>query len=190
MPDWAEIIERDGAAVWRTAYRLLGNRADADECFQEAFLAALEVARRQPVRDWGALLRHLASSRAIDRLRRRYRQKVAPTPVDFDFDAIPDAGPNPSRVAEDAEISEALRSAMAELPPRQAEVFCLHHLEDRSYREIARDLGISIVSVGVLLHRARRRLRQILETSQEVSRVAGRGPASVAGPADRIEEPR
>ena len=60
MPDWAEIIERDGGAVWRTAYRLLGNRADADECFQEVFLAALEVSRREPVRDWGALLRRLA----------------------------------------------------------------------------------------------------------------------------------
>ena len=62
-----------GAAVWRTAYRLLGNRADADECFQEAFLAALEVSRREPVRDWGALLRRLAAARALDRLRRRYR---------------------------------------------------------------------------------------------------------------------
>ena len=73
MPDWPEIIERDGASVWRTAYRLLGNRADADECFQEAFLAALEVSRREPVRDWGALLRRLAAARALDRLRRRYR---------------------------------------------------------------------------------------------------------------------
>lgn len=188
MPDWAEIIERDGASVWRTAYRLLGNRADADECFQEAFLAALEVARREPVRDWGALLRHLASSRAVDRLRRRYRQGNWSLPVDFD--ALPGAGPIPSRAAEAAEISEALRAALAELPLRQAEVFCLHHLEDRSYREIAQDLEISVVSVGVLLHRARRRLRQILETLQEVPRVAGRGPASVAGPADRIEEPR
>ena len=42
MPDRQEIVSRDGDAVWRTAYRYLGNRADADECFQEAFLAAWE----------------------------------------------------------------------------------------------------------------------------------------------------
>ena len=36
MPDWQELMNRDGKAVWQTAYRLLGNRADADECFQEA----------------------------------------------------------------------------------------------------------------------------------------------------------
>ena len=40
MPDWREILSRDGPAAWRTAYRLLGNRADADECFQEACMAA------------------------------------------------------------------------------------------------------------------------------------------------------
>ena len=44
MPDWNEILARDGPAVWRTAYRLVGNRADADECFQDVFLAALQVA--------------------------------------------------------------------------------------------------------------------------------------------------
>ncbi len=153
MPDWAEIIEREGGAVWRTAYRLLGDRADADECFQEAFLAALEVARRQPVRDWGALLRHLASSRAIDRLRRRYRRGTRPPVVDWE--ALPCPTPEPSRAAEDAELSESLRAALAALPSRQAEVFCLHYLEDLSYREVADHLGISIVSVGVLLHRAR-----------------------------------
>ena len=41
MPDWDEILTRDGPAVWRTAYRIVGNRADADECVQEAFLSAL-----------------------------------------------------------------------------------------------------------------------------------------------------
>ena len=40
MPDWQEILSQDGPSAWRTAYRLLGNRADADECFQEACLAA------------------------------------------------------------------------------------------------------------------------------------------------------
>jgi RNA polymerase sigma-70 factor (ECF subfamily) len=163
MPDWQEIIKRDGKAVWQTAYRLLGNRADADECFQEAFLAALEVSGREEVRHWRALLQRLVAVRAVDRLRRRYRhgtsQQVA------DWDALPGPAPMPSQAAEDSELAERLRTALACLPPNQAEVFCLHHLEDWSYQEIARHLAISVDSVGVLLHRARKRLRQLLAKS-------------------------
>ena len=43
MSDWQDILSRDGSAVWQTAYRYLGNRADTDECFQEAFLAAFAL---------------------------------------------------------------------------------------------------------------------------------------------------
>jgi len=67
MPDWDEILTRDGPAVWRTAYRIVGNRADADECVQEAFLHALEISRRKPVQHWCALLQRLAAARAVDR---------------------------------------------------------------------------------------------------------------------------
>jgi RNA polymerase sigma-70 factor (ECF subfamily) len=188
MSDWAEILERDGGAVWRMAYRLLGNRADADECFQEVFLAALEVSRREPVRDWGALLRRLAAARALDRLRRRYRQGRH-RPV-VDWDALPGPAPLPSQGVEDAELSDSLRAALAGLRPNQAEAFCLHHLDDWSYREIAEHLAISVDAVGVLLHRARKRLRELLESSDEAPRVAGRGPTDRPGPASLPEEPR
>ena len=69
MPDWQEILSRDGGAVWQTAYRYLGNRADADECFQEAFLAAFKFSRHHEVTNWRAILKRLAAARAIDRLR-------------------------------------------------------------------------------------------------------------------------
>src|SRR6476660_9672091 len=84
MPDWQSILSQDGPAVWRTAYRLLGNRADADECFQETFLAALSFSRRADVESWGALLHRLATARAIDRLRQRQRRNIRHAMVDFD----------------------------------------------------------------------------------------------------------
>jgi RNA polymerase sigma-70 factor (ECF subfamily) len=136
---------------------LLGNRADADEVFQEAFLAALEVSRRQPVRRWHALLTHLAAARAVDRLRRRRRYEAVP-----DWDAVVGPGAPPARAAEEAELSEWLRDALARIPTQQAEAFCLHCLEGWSYREIARQTGATTDAVGVLLHRARQRLRELL----------------------------
>ena len=160
MPNWQEILNREGPSVWQTAYRILGNAADAEECFQEAFLGALEVSRREPVRCWRALLQRLAAARAVDRLRqrrRRHRREQA-RPLD---DMINPA-PLPAQAAEDGEIAERLRDALAQIPPKQAEVFCLHSLEGWQYHEIATHLALSTAAVGVLLHRARRRLRKLL----------------------------
>jgi RNA polymerase sigma-70 factor (ECF subfamily) len=160
MPDWQEILSRDGPTVWRTAYRLLGNRADADDCFQEALLAALEISRREVVQHWRGLLQRLAAARAMDRLRQRYRHGNQ-GPV-ADWDALPGRAASPSESAEEAELIDQLRAALGQIPPQQAEVFCLHCLEDWSYQEIARQLDVTVNAVGVLLHRARQGLRALL----------------------------
>jgi RNA polymerase sigma-70 factor, ECF subfamily len=152
MPDWQEILSRDGGAVWQTAYRYVGNRADADEYFQDAFLAAFELSRRQEVQNWRALLKHLVTARAVDRLRRR-RHQAAREQV-ANWDSLPDRGLSPPEIAEDAELSGRLRAALALLPPKQAEAFCLHCLEGFSYHEVAQQMVVSVDSVGVLLHRA------------------------------------
>lgn len=72
--DWQVVLEKYGPIVWQTTYRLLGNHADAADCFQEAFVGALEISRRQRVRNFPALLSRLATARAIDRLRQRVRR--------------------------------------------------------------------------------------------------------------------
>lgn len=53
MTDWTAKVEEHGPHVWRVVCRLLRNRADAEECFQETFLAAWEVARREEIGNWG-----------------------------------------------------------------------------------------------------------------------------------------
>jgi RNA polymerase sigma-70 factor (ECF subfamily) len=165
MPDWDEIVRRDGPAVWRTAYRLLNNSADADECFQEAFVAALEVSRREQVKNWRALLLRLTAVRAVDRMRERYRRRSREQIADWN--ALAGDEPPPSQGAEEAELAQRLRDALAQIPAQQAEVFCLHGLEGWSYQEIAEQLSLSINTVGVLLHRARKRLRELLAPDQE-----------------------
>jgi RNA polymerase sigma-70 factor (ECF subfamily) len=187
MPDWQEIVSRDGPAVWRSAYRYVGNRADADECFQEALLAAWEFSRRQQVQNWRALLIRLAAARAIDRLRRR-RHQATPREVP-DWNSLPDQSPSPDQSAEDAELSERLRTALALIPPRQAEVFCLHCLEGFSYQEVAGQLAITVDAVGVLLHRARNRLRELLDKPSPSQRSSGCDRAADWGLARERKEP-
>lgn len=162
MPDWDEIVRLDGPAAWRSAYRLTANRADADECLQEALVAAVGIARREEVRSWRALLQRLASARALDRLRRRRRRPFEPV---ADWGAVRGPLPEPSDAAEEAELAGSLRDALGRIPPKQAEAFCLVALEGWSYAEVSTHLGLSVNAVGVLLHRARGRLRTLLATS-------------------------
>ena len=161
MPDWQEILSRDGPPAWRAAYRITGNRADADDCLQQALFGALELARRAPIRHWGALLRRLATARALDRLRERCRRPGGPM---ADWDALECAPAPASRDLEEAELAERLRNALGRISARQAEVFSLHCLEGLTYEEIAGQLGVSVAAVGVHLHRARERLRELVSS--------------------------
>jgi RNA polymerase sigma-70 factor (ECF subfamily) len=177
MTDWSQVVEEHGGVVWRTAYRLLGNEADAADCFQRTFVSALELSRKEAVRHWPALLRRLATARALEQLRRRHR-------VGRRWTALPEGcadrrTPGPAQAAAARELAGDLRQALAELDPVQAEVFCLACLEDLPYREVAGHLGVTVNHVGVLLHRAKAFLRERLrahgpardaETPQEVPR--------------------
>jgi DNA-directed RNA polymerase specialized sigma24 family protein len=73
MIDWGAILAEYGSTVWRTVYRLLDHHDDALDCYQETFLAAFRFAHAQTIADWPAFLVKLATRRAIDRLRQRYR---------------------------------------------------------------------------------------------------------------------
>jgi len=159
--DWQIVIEKHGPAVWQTAYRLLGNRTDAADCFQETFICALEFSRRQRIRSFSALLTRLATTRAIDRLRRRFRRSHC----EAVSTAVPSANPGPAQMAQQQELIARLRESLTQLPPQEAQVFCLRYLNDMSYRQIAKALGIKTNAAGVLLHRARAKLRKSFEVS-------------------------
>jgi len=164
MVDWDRILEQHGPMVWRTAYRLLRSAEDAQDCLQETFLSALKIWRREGVKNWPGLLRHLATARALDRLRQRTRQAERRGPIG-DLTALSGNCTNPAHTVEAAELTGRLRNALAQLPTRQAEVFALRFLEDMSYREIGKTLGLRTNAVGVLLHEARERLRVLLNST-------------------------
>jgi RNA polymerase sigma-70 factor, ECF subfamily len=163
MADWETVVGQHAATVRRTVYRLVGNHADAWDCVQETFLEAVKIDRREPVRNWSALLRHLATARALDLLRRRSRQRSR---YDSDADPAQAVGhdPSPSANAEANELSDRLRAAVGQLPCRQAEVFCLTCFEQMSGEEVAERLGITPTAARILLSRARGRLKRLLES--------------------------
>lgn len=167
--DWQVIVKQHGPIVWQTAYRLLGNYADTADCFQETFISALKVSRRQSVRNFSALLIRLATARAIDQLRQRTREgsrfagSQANINRDFaDFVTVPSNEAEPSENIQAQELVIGLRKALGQLPPLEAQAFCLRYLNNMSYRSMAKELGIKTTTAGVLLHRARVKLRTAL----------------------------
>lgn len=161
MTDWSKIVEEHGPAVWRTAYRLLDQEADAADCFQRTFISALEVAAREAVQSWPALLKRLATARALEQLRSRVRQRGRHTSLSHE-DEVAGSSRSPIELAQAGELAERLRETLSQIDERQAQVFCLACLEGLSYQEVAESLGISSNHVGVLLNRARTSLQQRL----------------------------
>ncbi|MGA2060919.1 MAG: RNA polymerase sigma factor [Thermoguttaceae bacterium] len=172
LPDWESIVRTHGPMVFDMAWRLLGHAADTEDVVQEALLDAFRLHGRDPVGNWGALLRHLATRRAIDRLRkRRLSAPLPPKPPAFE-PAAPESQ-QPESVAVERELADRLRLAMAQLSNREAGVFSLRYFGEMPNADIAETLGISLDAVGVALHKARKRLKEILGHEEITHRRSG-----------------
>ena len=173
MPDWQGILAGTGPRPGGRPIGITGNRADADECLQEAFLGALESAHGHES-GLGCPAPRLATALAVDRVRER-RRGPGEHVADRDASGPRRAG---SRELDEAELAERLRSAPARISPRQAEVFCLHCLEGNRDEEISRRLAVSVAAVGVHLHRhARSTARVAFQLPQIRSWSRRKGPA-------------
>lgn len=160
MTDWPAIIREHGPLVWRTVSRMLNHEAEAADCFQRTFVSAVEVEAAEPIRNWPAVLTRLATARALEQLRVRYRRAerfvpLTEDPIGRSEEALERASA--------AELADRLRVALSSINPRQADVFCLVCLEGRSNQEAAEWLGITAGHAGVLLQRARAALRERLQ---------------------------
>ena len=71
LTSWEEIVRNHGPMAFAAAWRVLGHAGDTEDAVQEAFLSAFHLHRSQQIASWGALLRRLATCRALDLLRKR-----------------------------------------------------------------------------------------------------------------------
>ena len=166
MSSVAAAFEQHGRQVFRTAYRITGNVEDAEDVLQTVFLNALRRGREQTTpggrfgRAPGSYLARSAVNGALDVLRRR---RVG---LESDTDAVaevPDTeAPGVTQSVWQEQLRGQLRAALSTLAPNWAEIVALRYFEGLSNIEIAELLGTSASVVGVTLHRARARLREVL----------------------------
>jgi RNA polymerase sigma-70 factor (ECF subfamily) len=154
------IVAAHSQAVWRAIYRLVNHYDDARDCYQDTFLSALRLAGDSQARNWRATLLAIATRRAMDRLRARYRDQKALQAHALQL-RQPPAEPS-SAEAEHGELRELVRRGLATLPPQQAEAFWLRHLEQLDVDLVAEQMAIEPGHVRVLVHRAAAGLRAFL----------------------------
>ena len=153
--EFDRIFQAYHGLVFRTAYRITGNSADAEDVSQIVFLRVFRRGSHQEVlENEESYLRRAAINAAVDVIRSRQSERTVELP---DLPAEP-AGEDPR------ELRQALRRALAELKPRAAEIFALRFFEGFSNPQIARMLSISQVSVAVIVYRTRQQLRRELGT--------------------------
>jgi RNA polymerase sigma-70 factor (ECF subfamily) len=156
VTDWDRIVREHGPLVFGTAWRILGHVADTEDVVQEVFLQVYRLQATQPVRHWAGFLRQVAACRALDRLRQRRAL------VSLNGMHLSHSRDGPEETAIEHELAERLRQAVARLPGREAEVFCLRYFEELSYQQIAETLGINPGAVATALHKARAKLEVML----------------------------
>jgi RNA polymerase sigma-70 factor, ECF subfamily len=155
-----EIRSRHGPLVWNTVYRILRDYTESLDCYQDVFCEVLERARETEIENWPGYLRWLATRRALDRLRKRQRAQNRFDAADVSL--VKTSDPGPAETAQLNELAELVRHELVKLPERQAEAFWLHCIEEMSYEEVGRQLAVEASTVGVLIHRAKLRLRKLL----------------------------
>jgi RNA polymerase sigma-70 factor (ECF subfamily) len=161
-PAFEELVMTYQHRVFGVALRMLGNRAEAEEVAQEAFVRAHRALREfrgdAKLSTWlYAITSRLCLNRLASGERRLVRQGE---------DALlrlSDAGPRPDAALERRELETALGRAIAELPEDRRIVVVLRDLEGLSYEEIAEVLELELGTVRSRLHRARADLKEKLE---------------------------
>ncbi len=148
--------------VFRTAYRLTGNTADAEDVLQTVFLRVVKGRESVSAKNPQAYFTRAAINASLDLLRRRKRSKIAAVD-DVENDAnVPllAVRQTPETDQEDRELRALIREAVSKLGPTAAQMFALRYFEGFDNGEIARMMQTSTLVVGVTLHRARMRLRK------------------------------
>ncbi|WP_371431960.1 RNA polymerase sigma factor [Novosphingobium sp.] len=148
-------------------FRYFRRRTDADlatDLVQEVFARAAKGARLEQADNPAAYLARIARNLLIDRARQAGRDRVLFFPLDERYDV-----PTPPEQTWDIEAAELLgcyRHTIEAMPPKTRRVFLLHRIEQRTYREIGEQLGISIPTVQYHVVRALSLLRETLAAWQ------------------------
>ena len=171
-----EIVALHQNRIYNLCYWMLGNRDDAADAAQEAFVRAFRSLERfRGDASFATWLHRIAVNVSLDAVQRRKRGPLLYSDLECGDDTPPeldpiDLGGEPQTIAARKERSLSVRAALAELPEHYRIVIVLFDLENHSYDEVGEMLSLPLGTVKSRLNRARLALREKLQSEWELFR--------------------
>ncbi len=164
---YGSLVMRHSRMLFRLAYRMTGNEADADDIVQEAFLRGFQKLETFEARaNFGTWIYRIAVHCALDRLERRRRELARQVSEENDPEKdavqVADSAAGPERLVLSAEIGTLGEQAMQALTAVERTAFVLRHMEERNTEEIAAALDVAPNTAKQTVYRAVQKMRKRL----------------------------
>jgi RNA polymerase sigma-70 factor (ECF subfamily) len=160
-PSWEQVVQEHSPRVYRLAYRLTGNRHDAEDLTQEVFVRVFRSLSSYTPGTFEGWLHRITTNLFLDQVRRKQRIRFDALPDDAG-DRLAGSDPGPERAWEHNNLDHDVQAALDTLPPEFRAAVVLCDIEGLSYEEIAATLGVKLGTVRSRIHRGRAALRQAL----------------------------
>ncbi len=168
MEAFHELVERSKIMTYRTAYDLTGNRHDAEDLSQEAYVRAFRaLSRFRGDSKWSTWMYRIIVNIAQDRWRKEVKHKMEYTDniesrSEMSFEANENNHPGPDRHAASSVIQKHIDLALESLSPNERTVFVLRHYNHLKINEIAEVMKLAEGTVKSYLFRAIKTLQKEL----------------------------
>ena len=162
MEAFEELVRRHQGWAWQITYRFFGEKEQAADVVQDAFIRLLQASPRyQPRAKFRTYFHRIITRLCLDQAKKKRLPELDTVP-DI-FDPAPDAAAELMR----RETAAAVRNALDTLAPNQRMAIVLRYYEGLDYREIANAMGITPKAVERLLARGRKRLVAVLQEQKK-----------------------
>ncbi len=159
---FGQLVDRHASVIVNLAYRMVGNRADAEDLAQDAFLAAFKALPTfRADSKFSTWLYRIAANKCKDWLRAKH-----PPAVELDDNealAAHVVEPHtPERLLSQQQVAQQLDEAIQRLPPLYREAFVLKHIEGLSYEDMQDLLGVNADTLKMRVYKGRVQLSREL----------------------------
>jgi RNA polymerase sigma-70 factor, ECF subfamily len=165
---FAEIVEIYSNSIFQLGYRMLGNRHEAEDIAQEAFIRAyVNIKSFNQELKFSTWLFRIATNLCIDRIRKKKPDyyldaEVSGTDGLTMYSQLSSNSPLPENELESLELQETVQKEILKLPEKYRSVIVLKYMEELSLNEISDILDMPLGTVKTRIHRGREALRQQL----------------------------
>ncbi|HJZ88096.1 MAG TPA: sigma-70 family RNA polymerase sigma factor [Polyangia bacterium] len=162
------LVERYQRGIVSLSYRMLGNRAEAEEMAQQSFVDAFTALRDyNPEYRFSSWLYRITINNCKDHLKSKKRTEQSLDAEVTAEKAVFAAGlPDPEQALSAREAESAVASALARLPLKYRTVLVLKDMEDLSYEEIRVVLKLPVTTLKIRVVRARKMLKDLLSQTE------------------------